>query len=129
MLGKFTRSRFLSKTPYSIGLLLFTLIVSCGANPVCKESTGVVGSCCKVKADCNDGLNCFTQFPAGYCSLDCEADRVCPQLSHCVRIESHSMGTLGYLCLTDCGENLPACRQAYSCQKASSSGIYVCFPD
>jgi len=103
--------------------------VSCGS-PVCRDPDGEIGSCCRNMEDCRSDLECFSDFPAGLCSLDCAPAGVnCASGSSCVSIESKSTGNLGSYCLSDCGDGLPDCRDGFACTQTSISEIKVCFPD
>ncbi|MBW1811566.1 MAG: hypothetical protein JRJ87_25490 [Deltaproteobacteria bacterium] len=110
------------------GLLAFIGMPACG-QPECRDSDGLVGSCCSDEIQCGSELVCFLEFPAGICSRDCEADRICPSGSSCVLIQSKSKGILGRFCLKDCGEDVSSCRDGYGCLQTSVPYIQVCFPN
>jgi len=119
-------ARFLS---LSAAAALLVSCMACGS-PTCRNPDGEIGSCCRDTAECGSDLECFSEFPAGLCSLDCApAGVACPSGSSCVNIKSKSTGDMGSFCLSDCGDGLPACREGYACTQTSIFEIKVCFPD
>jgi hypothetical protein len=92
---------------------------------------GQTGSACTA-GGCAPGLTCLTgpEWPNGYCSRDCTADRGCPAGSSCYPVGGQ--GSTFY-CVQNCapasdgGTVLSSCRAGYCCFYDSASNAGGCF--
>lgn len=92
---------------------------------------GQAGSACTA-GGCAAGLTCLTgpEWPNGYCSRDCTADRGCPAGSSCYPVGGQ--GSTFY-CVQNCapapdgGTALSSCRSGYCCFYDSASNAGGCF--
>lgn len=82
-----------------------------------ERSDGTVGSSC---GTCQQGLECDTSAPGGYCTKLCQAQQECGGNAFCYEVQSGT-GVCLNACQTD--QN---CRPGYSCQ--GDQGYTVCFP-
>jgi hypothetical protein len=85
---------------------------------------GSIGSPCNQSSDCGGGQVCGTNYPGGYCYIDCtNAPSVCPGGSTCA-----STGTgVTAECYDNCVRN-GDCRGGYSCVPVSDSVNSICLP-
>jgi hypothetical protein len=67
-------------------------LAACGSDGVSR----VIGARCDTASECDDRcLVPSTDFPDGFCTLDCQSSAECPSASSCVERESG-------VCLFDC---------------------------
>jgi hypothetical protein len=77
-----------------IAMLALIASVACTGDRVSRT----IGARCDVTADCSDRcLQPSNDYPDGFCTLDCDADRGCPGDAFCVDRE-------GGVCLFECFE-------------------------
>lgn len=81
--------------------------------PAGTGTRGIGQSCTGVyECDGDQEAYCITNWPSGYCSLECNAISACPTGYGCV--SDDFFGTSGY-CVVECTTNTQ-CRSGYTCQ-------------
>lgn len=74
----------------------------------CSNLDETVGGTCQSDADCDD--RCLTNFPGGFCTLDCNSDNDCVDGSFCADVA-------GGVCLIACDNN-------FECQDLLGGGYF-----
>ena len=96
-----------------------------GAEEVVGEDSRFVGGGCFEDEACEEICMTGSDWPGGMCTLDCDDDRDCPDLSYCVAFERG-------ICLLDCIED-EDCPIGYECDDEDRHGhrgeVYVCVKD
>ena len=89
------------------------------------EDSRVVGGGCFENDGCEELCMTGSDWPGGMCTVECDDDRDCPDLSYCVAIERG-------ICLMDCIVD-EDCPSGYTCDDIDREGhrgeIYVCVKD
>ncbi len=98
---------------------------SSGEEELVGEDSPVVGGGCFENDACEEICMTGDDWPGGMCTVECEDDRDCPDLSYCVAIERG-------ICLMDCIED-DDCPSGYECDDIDREGhrgeVYVCVKD
>ena len=93
--------------------------LACGAFAACQDSdvSRAVGARCERSSDCDDRcLGPSGDWPAGFCTIDCDSDSDCPSDAACVREDDS--GVCAFTCLAD-----PGCSflgAGYACKERDS---------
>ncbi len=89
------------------------------------EDSSVVGGGCFEDDACEGKCMTGSDWPGGMCTLECDNDTDCPDLSYCIAIERG-------ICLMDCYEDAD-CPSGYECDDKDREGhrgeAYVCVED
>ncbi|QDF02580.1 S8 family peptidase [Myxococcus xanthus] len=95
--------------------------------PIDDDPALVVGSACGSNVECPGGV-CVTDYPGGYCSMDCTRS-ACPAGSRCSIVDSSS-GLKACLatCTRQVGTGQGDCRSGYVCY-SDGTGSGVCQPN
>lgn len=104
-------------------LMILVLAVTCLS---CSPTDRSVGAACRDDGDCRD--RCLTDWPGGFCTIDCRDDRDCPPDAVC-------SDTRGGVCLLLCRDDRE-CKDFlddnhYKCDRrrnASGGNDDVCIP-
>jgi len=89
-----------------------------------------IGAACKEDLDCYRGLFCDLGAADGYCTMECDKARPCPDRTVCVTLEAESNdGSVieSKRCLQQCGIHKD-CRDKYKCTLLPIGQQKVCFP-
>lgn len=117
------RLRYAALATLLLALCAFSA-AACGDDS--RGVTDAVGATCDRDSHCED--RCITDWPGGFCTLDCRSHDACPDDAWCV-------DTKGGICLFRC-ETSGECRERlgddYACKREddfTDRGRYVCKKD
>src|SRR5690606_37308732 len=96
----------------------------CLPEQLATTGAGEIGSSCLGDGDCNQGLQCLTNFVFGYCSRACTGSAECGGEASCVDLDGD--GSIRR-CLDNC-QNRNQCRFGYDCRSLNGSPG-VCYVD
>jgi hypothetical protein len=80
----------------------FLILPGFGVPEAPGDGTGDVGAACSENSDCQGGLYCETDLPAGYCTLSCVGGAACPAGSRCFCLGNDPDNCAYEICLKDC---------------------------
>jgi hypothetical protein len=109
--------------PSSLVLLLGTLALALLS--ACSDPPPNVGGTCSATAGCDDGLQCNTAIPGGYCTKACATSgsvTECPEESVC-----DSVAGAAIACVKICKTSAD-CRADQDCNGVSGSNLKACKP-